>query len=107
MISFSLTLHFITCQGFAGASISSPFFRKAWVHRARMLVQRYVPCHLGLHAVVTAGPRAPLIHDARAMTRQWMRTVVKYQRKTNEDLSIDGKMRMHPWKMKMEMKRLM
>ena len=57
--------------------------------------------------VVTAGPRAPLIHDARAMARQWMRTVVEYPRKTNEDLSIDGKMRMHPWKMKMEMKRLM
>ena len=47
-------------------------------------------------SVVTAGPRAPLIHDARAMTRQWMRTVVKYPRKTNEDLSIDGKMRMPP-----------
>ena len=37
--------------------------------------------------VVTAGPRAPLIHDARAMTRRWMRTVEKYQRKANEDLS--------------------
>ena len=57
--------------------------------------------------VVAAGPRVPLIHDARAMTRQWMRTVVKYPRKNNKDLSIDGKMRMHPWKMKMEMKRLM
>ena len=58
-------------------------------------------------SVVTAGPRAPLIHDARAMTRRWMRTVKKYHRKANGDLSIDGKMGMHPWRMKMEMKRLM
>ena len=57
--------------------------------------------------VVTAGPRAPLIRDARAMTRQRMRTVVKYPRKANEDLSIDGKMRMRLWKMRMEMKRQM
>ena len=58
-------------------------------------------------AVVTAGPRAPLIRDARAVTRQRMRTMVKYPRKTNEDLSIDGKMRMRLWKMRMEMKRQM
>ena len=33
--------------------------------------------------------------------------MVKYRWKASRDLSIGGKMGMHPWKMKMEMKRLM
>ena len=56
--------------------------------------------------VVTAGPRAPLIHDARAMTRRWMKMAVKYPRKASTDLSTEGEIGMHPWKMKMKMKRL-
>ena len=42
-------------------------------------------------AVVSAGPRAPLTRDARAVARQRMRTMVKYRWKASGDLSIGGR----------------
>ena len=39
-------------------------------------------------AAVSAGPRAPLTRNARGVTRQRMRTMVKYRWKAHRDLSI-------------------